>query len=185
MSRRITRLAAVAVSLVILAPAWPSAGAQTRPLSEAEKIADAMRAAPPLIAHGATIMDWPATAGGEFRLLRAGTNGWTCYPSMAVEKAMCLDREANAWAGAWLSGAQPQLSSLGFGYMLLGDAGASITNPAADRSAAADWHVSGPHVMIFVPDTAHLADLPTDPHSGGPWVMWARTPYAHIMLPVD
>ena len=25
--------------------------------------------------------------------------------------------------------------------------------------------------------------LPTDPHSGGPWVMWRGTPYAHLMVP--
>jgi len=26
---------------------------------------------------------------------------------------------------------------------------------------------------------------PTDPKSGGPWVMWKGTPYAHVMVPVS
>jgi hypothetical protein len=27
--------------------------------------------------------------------------------------------------------------------------------------------------------------LPTDSKNGGPWVMWAGTPYAHLMIPID
>ena len=33
-------------------------------------------------------------------------------------------------------------------------------------------------------DVEMFAGLPTDPHSGGPWVMSRGTPYAHIMIPV-
>jgi len=44
--------------------------------------------------------------------------------------------------------------------------------------------ISGPHVMIIVPDASSLDDLPSDPNSGGPWVMFQGTPYAHIMMPV-
>ncbi len=29
-----------------------------------------------------------------------------------------------------------------------------------------------------------LNGMPTDPNSGGPWVMFQGTPYAHIMIPV-
>ena len=38
-------------------------------------------------------------------------------------------------------------------------------------------------VMVLTPDTNQLAALPTDPHNGGPWVMWKGTKYAHIMVP--
>ena len=38
--------------------------------------------------------------------------------------------------------------------------------------------------MFIVPDTAQLEGLSTDPHNGGPYVMWKGTPYAHIMVPV-
>jgi hypothetical protein len=39
--------------------------------------------------------------------------------------------------------------------------------------------------MIVIPDRALLERLPTDPHNGGPWVMWKETPYAHIMVPAS
>ena len=37
--------------------------------------------------------------------------------------------------------------------------------------------------MVLTPDTKQLDALPTDWHSGGPWVMWKGTKYAHIMVP--
>jgi hypothetical protein len=37
--------------------------------------------------------------------------------------------------------------------------------------------------MVLTPDTNQLEALPTDPHNGGPWVMWKGTKYAHIMVP--
>jgi hypothetical protein len=42
----------------------------------------------------------------------------------------------------------------------------------------------GPSLMIFVPDPAQLAGLPTTPQTEGPYVMWPGTPYAHLMVPV-
>jgi hypothetical protein len=38
--------------------------------------------------------------------------------------------------------------------------------------------------MIVVPDVRALSGLSTDPANGGPYVMFAGTPYAHIMAPV-
>jgi len=29
-----------------------------------------------------------------------------------------------------------------------------------------------------------LEGISTDPHNGGPFVMWKGTPYAHVMIPV-
>jgi hypothetical protein len=53
-------------------------GAQTAqsngPTTDAEKIADALRAGPKFITENATILDWPTTKGGEYRILRKGTN---------------------------------------------------------------------------------------------------------------
>ena len=47
-----------------------------------------------------------------------------------------------------------------------------------------EWHHLGPHVMVVYPDKAMLAGLPTKPSTNGPYVMWADTPYAHVMWPV-
>jgi hypothetical protein len=43
--------------------------------------------------------------------------------------------------------------------------------------------VSGPHLMILVPDPAMLEGLSTDPKDPV-YVMWKDTPYAHIMVKV-
>ncbi|MEA2764676.1 MAG: hypothetical protein QOK07_1080 [Gemmatimonadaceae bacterium] len=158
------------------------------------KIKNAMSAAPDSVASGATIMDWPATEGGKFAQLRAGTNGWVCYPSTANatgavgQDPMCLDAEFQKWAGAWMTKKAPKLTGVGVAYMLQGDRGASVTDPFAKTPEAAknaaDWVVAGPHIMVTTPNTAALSSLPGVPTGGTPWVMWKGTPYAHIMVPV-
>jgi hypothetical protein len=52
------------------------------PKSDAAKIADALRAGPKFIISHATILDWPSSPAGEYRLLRKGTNEWTCLPGV-------------------------------------------------------------------------------------------------------
>jgi hypothetical protein len=38
--------------------------------------------------------------------------------------------------------------------------------------------------MIMLPDPTGLAALPADYQSGGPFIMFQKTPYAHVMMPV-
>jgi hypothetical protein len=38
--------------------------------------------------------------------------------------------------------------------------------------------------MVVIPDTSQLDKMNSDPSTGGPWVMWKGTPYAHIMVPM-
>jgi hypothetical protein len=52
------------------------------PVTDEEKIADAMRAGPAFITKDATVLDWPSASGGEYRLLRKGSNEWTCLPAI-------------------------------------------------------------------------------------------------------
>jgi hypothetical protein len=167
------------------------ANAQMASTAAADKIADAMSAAPPEIARHATIMDRPATPGGPPQLLRAGSNGWTCTPSndAALEAGRpnpsCVDEQAELWFEARSARQVPQLSAVGFSYKLMGDNGASNIDPyASGPTPDNDWVVTGPHIIIFVPNVVDIADLPSDPESGGPYVMWQGTPYAHIMVPV-
>ena len=149
--------------------------------SDAAKIARAMSAAPPSISKNATIMEM--TADGKMKQLRAGTNGWLCMTE-PNGTPMCLDKEWQNWADGWINKKDPEVKNLGLAYMLKGDKGASNTDPYADKPAPDNqWVVSGPHVMVIVPDTAQLDVLPTDPQNGGPWVMWKGTKYAHIMVP--
>jgi hypothetical protein len=148
---------------------------------DAGKISRAMSAAPPEISRNATIME--VGKDGKMKELRAGTNGWMCMtePSGAP---MCLDKEWQGWADAWMNKKDPSIKNVGVAYMLKGDKGASNTDPYAEKATADNaWVVSGPHVMVITPDAKQLDVLPTDPHNGGPWVMWKGTKYAHIMVP--
>jgi hypothetical protein len=52
------------------------------PVTDAEKVADALRAAPEFITKDATLLDWPTTRGGEYRVLRKGSSQWTCLPGL-------------------------------------------------------------------------------------------------------
>lgn len=165
---------------------------QVAPDDEA-KIASAESAAPPAIARHATIMDWPHMEGGEMRVLREGTNGWVCFPSTPtdLEEAsgddpMCFDGPWLAWAEAWQGRTTPAVDRIGIAYMLQGDRGASNIDPyATDPSPDNEWVQTPAHIMIVTPNAADLDALPTDPSSGGPYVMWKGTPYAHIMVPVE
>ena len=148
---------------------------------DAAKIARAMSAAPPSISKNATIMEM--TADGKMKPLRDGTNGWLCVVE-SDGTPMCLDKEFQAWADGWMNKTDPQVKGIGLAYMLKGDKGASNTDPHAMKATADNhWVVSGPHVMVVLPDTSQLDALPTDPWNGGPWVMWKGTKYAHIMMP--
>jgi len=51
--------------------------------SDAEKIASALQAGPSFVTQNATVIDYPTSLGGEFRVLRAGATGWTCLPGYA------------------------------------------------------------------------------------------------------
>ena len=79
----------------------------------------------------------------------------------------------------------PTFQRAAVAYMLQGDAGASNIDPyATGPTSDNDWVMTGPHVMVIVPDPSSLDGMPTDAKSGGPWVMWKGTPYAHIMVPL-
>jgi len=116
--------------------------------------------------------------------LRAGTNSWACYAMILTP--MCLDKEWQKWAEAWMSKSPLKINSTGIAYMLRGDNGASNTDPYATKPTADNqWVVTPAHVMVLYQDPKMLDAYPTDPKSGGPWVMWKGTPYAHVMVPVS
>jgi hypothetical protein len=189
MKTRDILLAAAFTILTWVVGSTPVQAQQTGPTDEA-KIADAMSAGPASVAEDATVMDWPATEGGEMTVLREGSSGWVCYPSNpAVLEAgyrdpMCLDEVWQGWLEALMTGSEPTVERTGVGYMFQGDGGTSNVSPAdTGPTADNDWHVAGPHLMVLTSDPSELEGVPTDPHNGGPYVMWAGTPYAHIMVP--
>ena len=164
------------------APAGPAKG------TKEWKIQDAMSAAPAALASGAAVMDWPSTPNGQPVLLKAGTNGWTCMPDdpgTPGDDPVCGDSLSYAWYGQYMQHKPPRIPSVALAYMLQGAWDASNTDPAKMKpDSGQEWVVTGPHVMIFVPDPKALRGMPTDWKSGGPYVMWQGTPYAHLMVPV-
>lgn len=152
--------------------------------SAEEMIEAALSAAPPGVAEAATVMDL------EGNVLREGEGAYTCFPAPeGFAGPMCMDAPFLTWMDALMKGeGPPQVERIGLSYMLAGDApggGASNIDPAAKTPTADnDWVVEGPHVMVIVPDPALLEGLPTTKDGPGPYVMWAGTPYAHIMVPV-
>ncbi len=143
---------------------------------------DALSAAPLALRDKVTVLDW------NQKVLKQGTNNYTCFPTpphLKGKAPMCLDGLWMAWADALMNKKPFQAKTMGISYMLAGDEGASNTDPyEKGKKANNQWIKEGPYLMIITPDKALLDSLPTDPHNGGPYVMWKETPYVHIMIPV-
>ena len=153
----------------------------------ADPIASAESAAPASIAHDASIVTMDA--GGKATTLRQGKNGWTCIPDAPDTPGsdpMCMDANAAKWAAAWMGHKPPPEGTVGIMYMLEGGTDASNTDPYATKPTAENaWTKTGPHVMV-VGSKEILAGMPSGakPDTAAPYVMWAGTPYAHLMVPV-
>lgn len=179
-----TTAATTTATTVEAAPAVPT-GPVAPPTTDAAMLTSAMSAAPESVSSGATVVAFDSAMA--MRTLREGTNGWTCMPdgpSPGVDP-MCLDKNALAWAGAWMSHKDPPKDKLGFGYMLMGGSDASNTDPFATKPNEGDkWVDTGPHVMVMNIGTK-FDGYPTTPDNPKvPYVMFPNTPYAHLMLPV-
>lgn len=150
--------------------------------SDAALIAEAESAAPESVTENATIKT------GDGRILRQGSNSWTCYPGNEVIGPMCNERPWDDLLAA-MKGKNPiDVKEFSVSYMLagVGDAlGCSNKDPyATEPTDDNDWVKEGPHLMILVPDPAMLEGLSTNPEDPV-YVMWKGTPYAHIMAKVE
>jgi hypothetical protein len=157
--------------------------------NEHAKIRSAMSAAPTSVAKDATIVDYPKKATEPLLKLRKGTNGWTCFPDWQATPGndpMCLDKMWMQWFEAISSATDPNIDQPGIAYMLQGGSDASNTDPFAMKPKVGEhWVSAPPHVMLIVPGKLDTTLLSTDHHSAEPWVMYAGTPYEHVMIPVE
>jgi hypothetical protein len=169
----------------------PKAAAKPAPKpvpTDAQLIASAMSAAPAKVASGATIVTMEAD--GTMRTLRKGTNGFTCMPDNPATPGpdpMCMDKSSMEWVHAMLGHQPPPPGKVGLMYMLAGGTDASNTDPyAAAPTASNHWIKTGPHIMILGADASFYDAYPKepDPDTSVPYVMWAGTPYQHLMAPV-
>jgi len=179
-NKRILALAAGAMALCLNFTAGVWAGEEESPEA---KIARALTAAPSTITDNATILDVDGT------VLREGTNRWTCSPGIGLGARelhpMCNDAVWQAFFKARAAGEVFSTKVVGVSYMLAGDMLVNNDNPAAtDPNDGGVWVQEGPHVMMLMPTIDMMADLPRDPFNGGPYVMFDKTPLAHVMVPV-
>ena len=158
-------------------------------MSDEEIIASAEKAAPASVGKDATIIAMDEQM--KVRVVREGTNGFTCMPDNPQSPGtdpMCLDKGGLEWAKAWMAHENPPEGVIGLGYMLMGGSDASNTDPhAMEPAAGGQWVDTGPHLMLFNVGAMGEAypKQGDSPDTKVPYVMWAGTPYEHLMIPVE
>jgi hypothetical protein len=137
--------------------------------SDAEKIASAMQAGPKFVTRNATVLDRPTSPGGEYRVLRAGTNGWTCLPGYvgaAHDEPGCFDQVFLQFIKDTMAGLTPNVQRVGISYMY---GGKWVPNKSHAMGSGAEFRV-GPHIMIIGLDQKTLQTLNQDGSNGQPYV---------------
>lgn len=159
-------------------------GARRDVVRQAAEAAAAESAAPSSLSKHATILN------RDGQVVRIGSNGWTCLPddpNTAGTDSVCMNESWRNFMDALKNKKKPTYTQVGIAYMLQGDRPVSNTDPYATEPKPGDDWVDqlGAHIMVLVPDADTLRNVPTNPRNGGPWVMWAGTPYVHLMIPIN
>jgi hypothetical protein len=145
------------------------------------KIARAMRSGPSIITRDATVAEMDL--GGTIKVLRKGTNEWTCMPgneNVVGDPPMCADEPGMQWMMDAVSGKPaPTNRSPGLCYMLCG-ATQHSNDTVFDKTSPAV--PIGPHWMLLWPFDAKHCGLPTTVRDAGAWIMFAGTPYAYLHI---
>ena len=185
-------LAAAAAPALAQQPTSPrptvASAAKPKPsLVEARRarlIRNALSAAPDAIAEHAAVM--APGADGKLEELRPGTNGWTCMPddpTSPTNDPACANAPAMRWFQSYMNhDVRPANVDPGIVYMLQGAADMPGNDPWAKPDPKAKWVVSPAHWMLLWPIDSAGSGFPTTPKKTGTWIMWAGTPYAHLMI---
>ena len=137
--------------------------------SDAEKITSAIQAGPKFVTQSATVLDYPTSPDGEYRVLRGGTNGWTCLPGYAGDahdEPGCFDQVFLQFIKDSMAGLTPNVQRIGISYMY---GGKWVPNKSHAMGSDAEFHV-GPHIMIIGLDQKTLQTLNHDASNGEPYV---------------
>jgi hypothetical protein len=154
---------------------------KTKEESKEAKIARALSAAPADVAKDAKIVD--RDDDGAETVLREGTNGFTCFPGhpgVVGDATYCANAAALRWESDFMAlKTKPTNTEPGIEYMLLGGADWSATDPTATSGTPVK---EPPHWMILWPFDPKTTGLSTEPKQTGTWIMWAGTPWSHLMI---
>jgi hypothetical protein len=159
------------VSVLTMAAVPFSQNASDHPMTDSAKITDALTAGPRFITKNATILDWPHQPGGEYRVLRKGTNEWTCLPGVpgySHDEPGCFDPVFMQWMKDSLAGREPHITTIGIAYMYIG---AWVPSKSRNGPGGDEFHV-GPHIMIVSPheNQKELQSISHDGSTGMPYV---------------
>jgi len=171
------------VCALILAPTFGQA--QAPAMTDAQYIKFAESGAAPAIGSKAAIARLDAK--GNLTVIRPGTNGFTCVVGVPGDAAspFCADKEALNWITSAASGLpKPTNSAPGIAYMAQGGnqlqvpGGESVMMPGPNTKMVKE----PPHWMLMWNFDAATTGLPTKENPSGVYIMFAGTPYAHLMI---
>jgi hypothetical protein len=121
--------------------------------------------------------------------LRPGTNGFTCsvIPD-GTNAPFCGDQNAWTWfRSAFTMQPKPTNAAPGIAYMAKGGIHYETPDGAVvmEKSATTKDVAEPPHWMLMWAFDPAAAGLPDRPNAAGVYVMFAGTPYAHLMVYQD
>lgn len=185
-----------AVAGITLVLAMPVHAQMAHPpgMSHAQVVQAASGGGPEFISRNATIA-WIDSAATVHEM-RAGTNGFTCVIVVPdpFDGPICGDQNAAAWLLALLrhEARPPALSAPGIAYMARGGShyedadGNILMEHELSPHAAGSRRVREPaHWMLMWPYDAASTGLPTKENGAGTYIMFAGTPWAHLMIYQD
>ena len=177
----------IALTAVVIGAAAVSGFADQSPFTaarRAELLRSALSAAPSSIAAHATVM--APGPDGKMVTLQKGSNGFTCFPDdpgTPGPDPVCADAAAMKWNDDYSAHAsRPTNTVPGIMYMLAGGSDASNTDPYAKAGPKTKWVTSGAHWMLMWPMDPKTSGFGTTPKRTGSYIMWAGTPWAHLMV---
>jgi hypothetical protein len=172
------------LALITAVIAYGQTPASPRSKPDAEKIASALEAGPKFVTRNAAVLDWPTSPGGEFRVLRAGSNAWTClpgFPEGTHDEPGCYDQAFLQFFKDSMGGRTPNMKSVGISYMY---GGKWVPNQSHAMGKGNEFHV-GPHIMIIGPDQKLMLTLNQDGSNGEPYVNHLPGhPELYLVIPI-
>jgi hypothetical protein len=169
------------VTFVVLPALAGAQGAMT----DAQYIKGAESGGPADVASKAAIVK--IDAKGAVTTVRAGTNGFSCFVGVPgdPDAPLCGDQNALAWITS-ATGGQPKPTNTapGIAYMAQG----GVHHETATRDVVMMPNASThpvkepPHWMLMWAFDPAASGLPTKENPAGVYIMFAGTPYAHLMI---
>ena len=189
------RRSSLALSIAAVLAAQPAAAQMSHPpgMSHAQVVQTASSGGPESVSRNATIA-W-IDSGGTAHQMRAGTNGFTCFVLVPdpIGGPICADAAGMGWFNAFLTGqSAPPAGAPGVAYMARGGAhyedaqgNVLVEHDHSPHAPGSRRVVEGPHWMLMYPLDPQLTGLPTRENSSGTYIMFAGTPWAHVMVYQD